>query len=191
MTLTQRVQELEHSVDQDALDALADQLQGTLAELKSKLPEGVVAALHGDSLGHPLHPALVHLPLGGWMVAGLLDFWPGGDPGERAGRERAADLALLFGTLGAVPTVAAGWTDWSNVRRGPARREGLLHGLLAETAFTLCAASLLARKGGRRGLGKALSGAGLGAALLAGTVGGNLVYGHGLGVGRTLSTPQG
>lgn len=124
------------------------------------------------------------------MVAGVLDFWPGA-PEERAGRERAADLALLLGTLGAVPTVAAGWTDWSNVRPGQARREGLLHGLIAETAFTLAAASLIARRGGRRGLGKVLSGAGLGAALLAGALGGNLVYRRGLGVGRTLSTPQG
>lgn len=187
MNLTRRIGEVEETIGQDKLDDLADQLQAVLAGVEARLPGGVVAALHGDPLGHPLHPALVHLPLGGWMVAGLLDFWPGGGPE----RERAADLALLLGTVGAVPTIAAGWTDWSNVRPGKARREGLLHGLLAETAFLLSTASLLARQRRKRTLGRALSGAGLGAALLAGTIGGNLVYGHGLGVGRTLSTPQG
>ena len=184
MTLTDQLED--RLSNHDTVETLAEELQPVLRAALDYLPEGVVSALHGDPQGHPLHPALVHLPLGGWMVAALLDFMPGGD--EQT--ERAADLALLLATIGAVPTIAAGWTDWSNTRR-QARRTGLIHGTLGETAFLLSGASLLARHKGKRTLGKALSGAGLGAALVAGLLGGQLVYGHGIGVGATLSKRQG
>lgn len=189
MTLTDQIED--RLSNHGAVETLAEELQPVLRAALGRLPQGVVSALHGDPQGHPLHPALVHLPLGGWMVAALLDFLPGdAAPENREQTERAADLALLLATLGAVPTIAAGWTDWSNTRQ-QARRTGLIHGTLAETAFLLSGASLLARHKGKRGLGKALSGAGLGAALVAGLLGGQLVYGHGLGVGATLSKRQG
>ncbi|GAA5513391.1 hypothetical protein Dcar01_02126 [Deinococcus carri] len=171
----------------EALEQLAQRLQPALKEAERHLPAGVLRLLHGESLGHPLHPILIHLPLGGWLIAGVLDFVPASPSAER---EHAADLALLLGTLGGVGAVAAGWTDWSNTR-GQARRTGLLHGTLNETALLLNAASLLARKRGRRRLGKTLSGTALGLALVGGFLGGQLVYRHGLGVGHTLSVPQG
>ncbi|MCD0158442.1 DUF2231 domain-containing protein, partial [Deinococcus sp. 6GRE01] len=86
--------------------------------------------------------------------------------------------------------IATGWADWSNTR-GQARRTGLIHGALNEAAFVLNVGSLLARRRGRRGLGKALSGAALGVAVAGGFLGGELVYRHGLGVGRTLAHRQG
>lgn len=170
----------------DALEALADAVQPRLREALDALPPGLVALLHGAPLGHPLHPILIHLPLGGWIIAGLLDFLPG----QTAQSEQAADRALLLGTVGAVGAIAAGWTDWSNTR-GEARRTGLIHGTLNETAFTLNIASLWARKRGHRRLGKALSGTALGLAGLGGFLGGQLVYRHGLGVGHTLTVRQG
>jgi uncharacterized membrane protein len=170
----------------DSLEALADALQPRLREALDALPPALVDLLHGAPLGHPLHPILVHLPLGGWIIAGILDFLPGQTPET----QHAADRALLLGTVGAAGAVAAGWTDWSNTR-GEARRTGLIHGALNEAAFTLNLASLWARKRGRRGLGKALSGTALGLAGLGGYLGGQLVYRHGLGVGHTLTVPQG
>ena len=172
--------------DHDWLEAAAQAVQPELREALELLPPGMVAFLHGQPLGHPLHPILVHLPLGGWIVAGLLDFLPG----QSRESEQAADRALLLGTVGAVGAIAAGWTDWSN-SRGEARRTGLLHGSLNEVAFTLNLASLWARKRGKRGLGKALSGSALALAGVGGFLGGQLVYRHGLGVGHTLATPQG
>ncbi|WP_322618588.1 DUF2231 domain-containing protein [Deinococcus terrestris] len=86
--------------------------------------------------------------------------------------------------------MAAGWTDWANTR-GEARRTGLIHGTVNEVAFLLNVASLLARKRQRRRLGKVLSGTALGLAGLGGFLGGQLVYRHGLGVGKTLAHPQG
>ncbi|PNY81738.1 DUF2231 domain-containing protein [Deinococcus koreensis] len=171
----------------DGLETVADTLQGLLRGAEAHLPAGVMNALHGEWLGHPIHPILVHLPLGGWMVAAALDFLPTRQPG---GNEAAADLALTLGTLGAVGTIATGWADWSTTR-GEARRTGLIHGALNETAFVLNVGSILARRRGRRGLGKALSGAALGLAVAGGFLGGELVYRHGLGVGRTMAWPQG
>ncbi|MDB5045637.1 MAG: hypothetical protein JWQ08_1687 [Deinococcus sp.] len=171
----------------DTLEAVADALQRQLKAAESHLPPALIATLHGQPLGHPLHPILVHLPLGGWLVAGILDFYPGPKSAET---EHAADLALLLGTVGAVGAIAAGWTDWANTR-GEARRTGLIHGALNETAFLLNAASVLARRKGRRGLGKVLSATALALALGGGFLGGELVYRHGLGVGKTLATPQG
>ncbi|UQN09975.1 DUF2231 domain-containing protein [Deinococcus sp. QL22] len=171
----------------DSLEAVADVLQRQLQAAERHLSPALIATLHGQPLGHPLHPILVHLPLGGWLVAGILDFYPGQKSAET---EHAADLALLLGTVGAVGAIAAGWTDWANTR-GEARRTGLIHGALNESAFFLNGASLLARRKGRRGLGKVLSGTALVLALGGGFLGGQLVYRHGLGVGKTLATPQG
>lgn len=171
----------------DAIEELAEKLQLALRGAEELLPEGVIDALHGVPLGHPLHPMLVHLPLGGWMIAGMLDFFPGPKSEET---RRAADLALTLGTVGAVATIATGWTDWSGAR-GEARRTGLIHGLLNETAFFLNVGSIVARRKHRRGLGKLLSGTALGLALAGGFLGGELVYRHGLGVGQTLDHPQG
>lgn len=172
--------------DHDWLEEAAGALQPRLREALDALPSGVVNFLHGAPLGHPLHPILIHLPLGGWIVAGLLDFLPGGSQET----QQAADRALLLGTVGAVGAIAAGWTDWSN-SRGEARRTGLLHGSLNEAAFTLNLASLWARKRGKRRLGKALSGSALALAGVGGFLGGQLVYRHGLGVGHTMTVPQG
>lgn len=174
-------------VNHDAIEELAGQLQLALRGAEGLLPESVTDLLHGVPLGHPLHPLLVHLPLGGWMIAGMLDFFPGE---KSEATEQAADLALTLGTVGAVATIATGWTDWTGAR-GKARRTGLIHGLLNEAAFFLNIGSIVARRKHRRGLGKVLSGTALGLSLAGGFLGGELVYRHGLGVGRTLDHPQG
>jgi len=178
---------LEVTLDHDWIDALAETVQPLLKGAESVLPDEVLDLLHGVPLGHPLHSALVHLPLGGWMAAGALD--AAGLFGV-ADADRAADLVLLLATVGATATIATGWTDWSNTR-GAARRDGLVHGLTNEAAFFLNVASLLARRRGRRGLGRALSGAALLLGLSGGFMGGQLVYHHGLGVGRLMNVPQG
>ena len=165
--------------EHDRVEALARELQPLIKQALGRLPPRMRASLHGEGLGHPLHPALIHLPLGGWIVAGILD-WA---PGRTDGRDHAADQALLPGTAGALPAIMAGWADWT-LSRGQARRTGLVHGLINETAFMLCAGSLLARRRGHRGLGRTLSGGGLILASLGGVLGGQLVYRHGVGQER-------
>ncbi|MCD0166424.1 hypothetical protein IHN58_12265, partial [Deinococcus sp. 12RED42] len=74
--------------DHDALEGVADTLQTLLRGAEATLPPGVMDALHGEWLGHPLHPILVHLPLGGWMIAAALDHLPARSPGAN---DAAAD----------------------------------------------------------------------------------------------------
>ncbi|WP_424952556.1 DUF2231 domain-containing protein [Deinococcus sp.] len=168
----------------DPVESLAQTLQLPLRRALEALPPAVVSALHGEPFGHPLHPLLVHLPLGGWLIAGVLDVLPLPDT------DAAADLALLLGTVGASGTIATGWTDWANTE-GAARRTGLVHGLLNEVAFLMQAASVLSRRRGDRATGRLLSGGALALAVAGGFLGGQLVYRHGLGVEATLATPQG
>ena len=90
---------------------------------------------------------------------------------------RAFVIALCVATLLHVPVFAS--------------RLLVFLGVVNELAFFLNAGSIVARRKGRRGLGKALSGGALGLALAGGFLGGQLVYGHGIGVGHTLTKPQG
>ena len=161
----------------DWLEAVSDALQPHVKAIELKLPD----AVHGKGLGHPLHPAVVHAPLGAWLMATVLDV---------TGNDEAADRALLLGTVAAVPTIALGWLDWANTR-GTARRVGVVHGLLNEAVFTLNVVSLWARARGKRRLGKGLSGAAMAVSGVSAFLGGHLVYHHGLGVGRTMEVPRG
>ncbi|HEY2828837.1 MAG TPA: hypothetical protein VGJ88_01880, partial [Thermoanaerobaculia bacterium] len=54
--------------EQDWLDTL-DPIQKLIREL----PKEIKNALHGVWLQHPLHPALVAIPVGAWTVAAVLD----------------------------------------------------------------------------------------------------------------------
>ncbi|MFC4452395.1 DUF2231 domain-containing protein [Deinococcus sonorensis] len=178
---------LEATLDQDWIETAADTIQPLLRQVEGRLPDRVLDLLHGVPIGHPLHPALVHLPLGGWMTAGMLDLM--GVFGN-AEADRAADTVLLLGTVGATATIVTGWTDWSNTR-GAARRDGLVHGLTNETAFLLNIGSLLARRKHHRKLGRLLSGTALLLSIAGAFMGGQLVYRHGLGVGHTMDVRQG
>ena len=77
------------------LDRFSDRLQGIVqATLK---PRPLRDALHGVSLGHPLHPVLVQLPVGAWLSTAILDLLPG--------QRRGATALLAIGTAAAVPAV--------------------------------------------------------------------------------------
>lgn len=162
----------------DWLDPIADTTQDTINEsVRSGGPpaQTVMDALHGVWLGHPLHPALVAIPLGAWTGTLLLDL---------AGIEDGADLMLGLGLVGAVGSALAGLADWNDTY-GKDRRIGLLHGLLNTGALALNVTSLLLRRKGGRTPGVALStlayAIGNGAAFL----GGELAYTKGVGVNHT------
>lgn len=86
-----------------------------------------VEFLQGKWLGHPLHPALVHVPVGAWVMAGGVDLalWMG-----LAG-EWARPLALWCvgaGLAGAVVAVPPGVADWSLIKQEkPAWKMTLYH----------------------------------------------------------------
>ena len=119
-------------------------------------PQAVSDTLHGTWLGHPLHPVLVHVTIGSFASAALLDLAGGGDA------EDAADLLALTGLASAVPAALAGATDWAS-SNPQEQRTGLVHALANAVGLGCWVASLLARRKGERGRGTALGLAGLAA----------------------------
>ena len=147
------------------LDRVADPLHRAIR----RLPKGVRSVLGGDWLGHPLHPMLTDLPIGFWTSAWVLDIVGGPET------ETAADALLGLGVLSAVPTVAAGWVDWTFLDR-PTRRVGVVHALSNAVATSLFAGSWLARRRGERARGIALCHAGAVVATVGGFLGGYLAF---------------
>ncbi len=157
------------------LDGVADTMERAFAPvLGDEAPRGPRDLLYGTWLGHPLHAAVVTVPVGSWSAAAVFDL---------LGEERAADLCLGLGLAGAVAASVTGAAQWQDTtsQQGP-RRLGALHALLNGAATTLMASSWVMRKRGRRGTGVALSTAGLGINLAAAWLGGELTYSLGIGV---------
>lgn len=166
------------------LDPVSDALQ----KATTAIPKPLRNVLDGVWLGVPLHPALTDVPLGSWTAAAALDALDIVSAGDRFGD--AADAALAVGVLGAVPAAATGLNDWSWLR-GDAKRIGTIHALLNSTGLTLNVASLVLRRRGARGAGRALSAVAYGGALVSAHLGGILSFGLGVRVNRTaFESPQ-
>lgn len=161
-----------------ALDGPAGALQ---RGIRAAVPEGTALKdfLSGTWLGHPLHPPLTDVVVGSWTSALLLDLVGGRDAAA------ASDLLVATGVAAAVPTAAAGLSDWAELRGGT-RRVGAVHALGNTTALTLHALSLAARRRGDRGRGVALSTTGYAVATVSAWLGGHLSFGAGVGVDQTV-----
>jgi nitrite reductase/ring-hydroxylating ferredoxin subunit/uncharacterized membrane protein len=162
------------------LEAL-DQVTQPLARVAKKvIPAGPVKdVLSGTPLGHPLHPVLTDVAIGALTGATVLDLF------GRSRSEDAADLLLAVGLASAVPTAAAGWSDWSDTY-GSEQRVGLVHALSNAVGLACFAASLAARRRGNRGLGRVLGLAGMTALSGGGFLGGHLSFAAGVGVNNTF-----
>src|SRR3954470_16638226 len=157
------------------LDSIAATMEQAFRPvLGQDAPRGPRDFLYGTWLGHSLHAAVITMPVGSWSAAMIFDVM---------GEERAADLSLglgLVGAAGAAVTGAAQWQDTTN-EEAP-RRLGTLHALLNVAATSLMAGSWLMRQQGRRGSGVTLSTLGLGINLASAWLGGELAYELGIGV---------
>ena len=157
------------------LDGVAATMERAFAPaLGEEAPRELRDLLYGTWLGHPLHAAVVTVPVGSWSAMTIFDLM---------GEERAADLCLALGLTGAVAASVTGAAQWQDTtsQKGP-RRLGALHALLNAAATTLMAGSWVMRKRGRRGTGVALSTTGLGLNLASAWLGGELSYSLGIGV---------
>lgn len=101
--------------------------------------------LQGSWLGHPLHPAIVHVPSALWPAAVVFDvltlFDVGGNP-----LVRASFLAIIVGLIAAAVAIPTGLADWLGIQRGrPAWQLGLFHLGLNASATFLFAVSLFFR----------------------------------------------
>ncbi|HYI12836.1 MAG TPA: Rieske 2Fe-2S domain-containing protein [Thermoanaerobaculia bacterium] len=175
--------------DQQWLDDVASPLQEAIRKLFESAGRGGREAkkfLHGSALGHPLHPALIELPVGAWTLAAIFDAIELADGRQRG---RIADKAIGVGLIGAAAAAVAGITDWSETD-GRAKRIGLAHGAMNLTATGLYVLSLLLRRNSRSaGIGVGMMAFGL--AMSSAFLGGHLTYGEQIGVDHTATADQG
>ena len=144
-------------------------------------PQWLRDLLHGVWLGHPLHPVLVQVPVGAWTSAAVLDALPG--------TGTAPDTLIAVGLVGLVPAVATGWTDWSELHEQQ-QRVGLVHAASNIAAAGLYVGSLVARRNGSRGLGRALGWTGYSVAGLGSFLGGHLAYRQAAGANHAEFVPH-
>lgn len=146
--------------------------------------QGVKNFLHGTWVGHPLHSILTDVPIGAWTAAMMFDALD--SMSHRRQYSLAADTALALGLAGALGAAACGLTDWQDIDP-PARRIGLVHGVLNVASVALFGSSLVARRRGARKTGRGLSALGYVVSVAAARLGGNLVYGQQIGVDHTAA----
>jgi nitrite reductase/ring-hydroxylating ferredoxin subunit/uncharacterized membrane protein len=137
--------------------------------------------LHGVWYGHPLHPAVVQVPIGLWTAAAVLDALSLVTRSKEMAR--AADVSVGTGLAAASVAVASGVTDWSETFGRP-RKLGVAHALINAVSSSFYLLSLLARLLGRRKTGVALGFAGFATLSLGSYLGGELVFQTGQGVNR-------
>jgi nitrite reductase/ring-hydroxylating ferredoxin subunit/uncharacterized membrane protein len=159
----------------EALDQPAQKLADVVHA--ATRPRLVKNALSGTWLGHRFHPLLVELPIGFWSGALMFDVIA-----TRRARW-AADVLVGSGVVAAVPTAAAGLSDWADTFGGP-KRIGLVHASCNTLALLSYSGSLVARLLGRRKAGVGLSLVGATAISVGGYLGSHLSYVQGVGVER-------
>ena len=138
--------------------------------------------LNGTWLGEPLHVVLTDVPIGAWTVAMAFDALD--MINSRHEFALAADTSIAIGLAGAAGAAITGVTDWSDVDP-PARRLGLIHGLLNIGATALFATSLILRKKKARSEGRGFAALGYALMTFSAHLGGKMVYEHRVGVDRT------
>ena len=170
MLLERAMKRLERA---EALDEPAEKLVKVVGP--ATRPRVVKNALSGTWLGHRFHPLMVPLPIGFWTGALLFDLIA-----TRRARW-AADTLVGAGIVAAVPTAAAGLSDWADAEPD-ARRVGLVHASCNTLALLCYSSSLVARLLGRRKAGVGLGLAGATAISVGGYLGGHLSYVQAVGV---------
>lgn len=156
------------------------------------------ALLQGKPLGHPLHPALVHLPIGLFVFSLLLDI-ASFLAADGEAMVRGAYYAMMLGVVTALLAAVPGLADWSDIRADhPAKKTATTHMTLNLVAVAVYVVDLLLRSGRLEDertplLPFLLSLLGVGLLSVSGYLGGTLVYDDGIAVGRhrrMTPTPQ-
>lgn len=145
--------------------------------------------LHGTfPLGHPLHPAITDLTIGGYTATVAVDVLYL-VTGDRA-LLRAADFLLVGSFITSLLSIVSGLTDW-NETVDEERRTGMLHGVLMMAASLGFIAAIVIRVGGSfdaRGTGIALTIAAWLVVIVSSFFGGEMVFGFGTEVNRQAWT---
>jgi nitrite reductase/ring-hydroxylating ferredoxin subunit/uncharacterized membrane protein len=169
--LTKRVEKME------ALDRFANFMQKFVSRIVPQ-ESALKDLLSGTWLGRPLHPMLTDVVIGVWTSASVLDILGG----KRA--ERAAGQLVFIGNVAALPTIAAGLSDWAELW-GAQQRLGSIHALGNATALSFQTLSFKARRGGKRKKARLLSLTAMAIAGASAYLGGHLSFVKGVGVNQT------
>src|SRR5918912_154219 len=97
--------------------------------------------------GHPLHPMLIPVPIGAWVLSVVFDVWShfGSDPAQAA---HTAWWLIGLGVIGALGAALLGFLDLMAIPPGTrVFRIGLLHAGANLTATVLFVIGFLARRG--------------------------------------------
>lgn len=156
----------------------AEHLAGALDPVGDALEEhrDLYDALTGESFtGHPIHPALVHMPIG--LIAGAVSLEVVG-----LGRFKLAPTILTGLAVGAaIPTAATGAAEWTRGRPDKRqRRLGALHAAIASTGTSMALLSFVLRLMRATGAARTFLFGAAAAYGVAGFIGGDLVYGRDL-----------
>jgi len=153
--------------------------------------------LQGKPLRHPLHPLLVHFPVGLFVLTLVLDLVSHAFSGQ--GFTRAAFYALATGLVAALVAAIPGFIDYADIRDDhPGKRTATLHMVLNLLMVGTYAVSFGLRLGhldapSTPSLPLLVSVGGFALLSISGYLGGRLVYGEGIAVGRhrrKTQTPQ-
>ena len=154
--------------------------------------------LEGKPLRHPIHPMLVHFPIGFLVLSFLLDLVSLAFP-EVPGLLRGSFYAMLFGIITALLAAVPGFVDYSEIRRDhPGKVTASRHMILNLMVVAIYGINLWIRSSALTDPkinlpALLLSIIGIGLLSVSGYLGGRLIYDEGIAVGRHkrhTPTPQ-
>src|SRR5438876_2784263 len=154
--------------------------------------------LEGKPLRHPIHPMLIHFPIGFLVLSFLLDLVSLAFP-EVPNLVRGSCYAMLLGIITALLAAVPGFVDYSDIRRDhPGKATATRHMILNLMVVAIYGINLWVRSSAlsdpKISLAPLLlSIIGIGLLSVSGYLGGRLVYDEGIAVGRhkrKTPTPQ-
>jgi len=154
--------------------------------------------LEGKPLRHPIHPMLVHFPIGFLVLSFLLDLVNMAFP-EVPNLVRGSFYAMLLGIITALLAAVPGFVDYSDIRRDhPGKTTATRHMTLNLMVVAIYGLNSWIRSSALSHpkislLPLLLSIIGIGLLSVSGYLGGRLVYDQGIAVGRhkrRTATPQ-
>lgn len=163
------------------LDAASSKIAAVVAPiLGHDKPAALRDLLYGTWLGHPLHPMLTDVSIGGWTMSMIFDI---------LGEEKASDIALELGTLSAAGTALSGAAQWFDLQEmEEPKRLGALHALMNTAALGFYISAIALRRGDNRTAGIATAWAGHALSTSSAYIGGHLSFALGIGVDREAFT---
>ncbi len=121
-----------------AVKGLATAIQKLMTAIFNTPLRPLKTFLSGTWLGHPLHPVLTDVPVGGWTAAILFDLLALIFGVKTLGL--ASGIAIGLGVLAALAAIATGFADWMDVDP-PELAVGITHAIINIAATILFAIS--------------------------------------------------